>query len=203
MFAYCENNPVTNYDPTGRFRVNFQQKELEGGVAGTGAAIGVGYIFIQLLATTQEAVEELIEGLQQIQISISPPTGAYTVYFLCAAGDSSKTIIYVGRVKTDNFSSRMSYHEKMGREYVDSISNLGYESCRAIEQAGMMYYHTINRDSALNNQIRGISPTNKKGHIYFALMQEMINRNLYPENSLLPLSYWENLTENEFLNITP
>ena len=191
------------YDPAGHFAVDFQQKELEGGVAGAGMVLGVGHLFSLLYATTKEAVEELIERVQQIQISVSPPRGDYTVYFLCAAGDPSKTIIYVGRVKTDNFNSRMSYHEKMGREYVDSISNLSYESCRAIEQAGMMYYHTINRDSVLNNQIRGIGPTNNKRHIYFALMQEVINRNMYPENSLLPLSYWENLTENEFLNIIP
>ena len=33
---------------------------------------------------------------------------------------------------------------------------------------GMIYYHTINRGNPLNNQIRGISPTNPKRFNYFA-----------------------------------
>ena len=206
MFAYCGNNPVVYYDPAGNERISFHYNQFDrhsgsDGGGGVGVGIATGYILYPLYLLAKEAAEILVEGLQEIYVSATPPQGDYTVYFLCAQGDTSKTIIYVGRVKTKNFDSRMSYHSKMGRQFVDSISNLSYEACRAIEQGGMMYYHTINRDSALKNKIRGIGASNSNRHLYLALIQEMINRNLYPANTLLPLSYWDNLSENEFLNL--
>ena len=106
----------------------------------------------------------------------------------------------MGRVLQENFSDRMSYHSSRGRDLVYYIDGLNYLTCRALEQGGMMYYHTINRDNPINNQIRGISPRNPKRHIYFDSILALIDNGLYPENSILPLSYWENLTEEIFLN---
>ena len=203
MFAYCNSNPVTGYDPSGHFNKNTQQIQLEGSVGAAGLDIVTGFLFSLVLVATKELADELAQALTKIEVAVSPPAGDYTVYFLCKENDISKSIIYVGRVKTSNFDSRMDYHRTKGREYVTSISNLSYEACRAIEQGGMMYYHTINRDSAINNQIRGISPTNPKRQLYLEVIHEMISRNLYLDNSVLPISYWENLTENEFLNIVP
>ncbi len=37
-------------------------------------------------------------------------------------------------------------------------SGLTYEEARALEQAGMIYYHTINTKNRMNNQINGIAP---------------------------------------------
>lgn len=41
-------------------------------------------------------------------------------------------------------------------------SNLNYAEARAIEQAAMVYYHTINTANKMNNQINGISSFNPK-----------------------------------------
>lgn len=65
----------------------------------------------------------------------------------------------------------------------------------------MMHHHTINRENKIMNQIRGISPTNSNKGIYIAAVFELINHGAYPDNSFLPISYWENFSENEFLNM--
>lgn len=203
MYAYCGNNPCNGVDPSGCYRTYYRTTIYQGENGGVGAGIPTGYLLYQLYLSAKDAAKQLAEELHAILVSEYPPKGDYTVYFLCAQGDISRTIIYVGRVKTENFQSRMNYHRSMGRQYVDSISNLNYAACRAIEQGGMMYYHTINRNSELGNKIRGIGVSNSNRHLYFVLIQEMISNNLYPDNSLLPLSYWGNLTENEFLNMLP
>lgn len=103
---------------------------------------------------------------------------------LCAIGDPSKTIIYVGRVKTSNFEKRMDYHESRNRQLVRRLSNLTYAECRGLEQYYMLYYHTIARGAIGYNQIRGISPTNSRGVQYY----------------LAALNYLSNQYENERLN---
>lgn len=44
--------------------------------------------------------------------------------------------------------------------------NLNYVQARAVEQAAMAYYHTINTANKMNNQINGISPFNPKLGVY-------------------------------------
>lgn len=110
--------------------------------------------------------------------------------------------MYVGRVKSDNFSARMRYHETKNRVRVFSIDGLNYEQCRALEQAGMMYFHTINREKSINNQIRGISPTNGNRHIYLAALWALANSGILKDDMIMPISYLANLTEEAFLNGT-
>ena len=98
-------------------------------------------------------------------------------------------------------STTKSYHDTKGRALKEYISGLSYEACRAFEQAGMAYYHTINRNNPLNNQIRGISPTNVKRYTYIDAVLALIENGLYPQQSILPASYWANFAENEFLNL--
>lgn len=64
----------------------------------------------------------------------------------------------------------------------------------------LMYYHTINNQNPQNNQIRGISPHNPNGHTYYSAALNFAHSNTYPGGSILPASYWDNFTENEFLN---
>ena len=154
-----------------------------GAVVATIDTLEQGKIKAEILAQKQEESKEL-----------------YTVYFLCAAGDVSQTIIYVGRVKSKNFASRMKYHKSKGRELVDSIDCLDYSTCRALEQAGMIYFHTINRNSALNNQIRGISPLNGKRYDYMAALWNLINGSSYTGDTIMPISYFANFSEEAFLN---
>lgn len=41
-------------------------------------------------------------------------------------------------------------------------SNLTFAEARALEQAGMEYYHTINTENRMNNQINGIASSKWK-----------------------------------------
>ena len=135
-----------------------------------------------------------------VQIQKETQKELYTVHFLSAKGDYSNNIIYVGRVKSANFNARMQYHSSRGRQLVSTITDLSYAACRGFEQAGMMYYHTINRGKALNNQIRGISPTNGNASSYFEAIYILIASGNYSSNNILPISYLLNQAENEFLN---
>lgn len=123
---------------------------------------------------------------------------AYSVYFLKKTGDINNDIVYVGRVKTSNFNSRMSYHSGRGRELSFSIDGLDYGQCRFLEQTGMIWCHTISTDS-INNQIRGISPTNPKRFAYFEAGKKLAENGSWLEG-IFPISYWANQTENVMLN---
>jgi hypothetical protein len=181
MFAYCGNNPINCLDFSG-----CRQNQLQGSraellnamVLGAGAVVTMAQIPIE-----QEEVK------------------AYTVYFLYDDEDINQSVVYVGRVKTANFASRMAYHATKGRQLKYVIDNLDYAQCRVVEQAGMVYYHTINRNNPKHNQIRGISPNNKNINIYLSAIMSIVNEGIYPENIILPVSFWLNLTEEQLLNL--
>ena len=67
---------------------------------------------------------------------------------------------YVGR--TSNVSRRMRAHNanpaRAGLEMVVIASGLNLSESRALEQAGMAYYHTINTTNRMNNQINSVAP---------------------------------------------
>ena len=208
MFSYCRNNPVKRKDVTGASDVcyvkgfddnpfNDWEYLVGGGGGGVGSAIASVAVVVAIDATEKDKAKTEVLSLTQTQ------SGQYTVYFLCAKDDVGKTIIYVGRVKTANFDARMAYHNSRGRLLVNRIDGLNYEACRAIEQAGMIYYHTINREAALNNQIRGVGPLNRNRLIYLAAMQLLVNSGMYTGEDCIPASYLLNLTEEMFLNGTP
>ena len=203
MFAYCRNNPTCRIDVAGTADqlayedgelLNANDLEQLATGAGIGAAATIGGALGAVVYASQKA--------QTYEFKESKPSSSYTVYFLCASNDPSRTIVYVGRVKSNNFSARMRYHETKGRAYVFSVDGLNYEQCRALEQAGMVFFHTINRGNAINNQIRGVSPTNGNRHIYLAVLLEMVSNGMLDDNVKIPLSYLANLTEETFLNGT-
>ena len=119
---------------------------------------------------------------------------------MCRTGDPTNTICYVGRVKTANFASRMNYHNARGRTYVYSVSGLDYDTCRAMEHAGMMHYHCINRNDPACNQIRGIGPRNGRLTDYYRVGITYAGGGGYAFGDVIPISYWANLTEETFLN---
>ena len=74
--------------------------------------------------------------------------------------DSSDTVQYVGR--TSDVERRRRAHEanpaRRGLEMDVIASGLNLEESRALEQAGMAYYHTINTANKMNNQINSVAP---------------------------------------------
>lgn len=207
MFAYCLNHPVGMLDTAGLaacfacYRDDpleefFRQLGSGGGGVSAGlspsADVVVGMAVGAAVVCGAKAIAEAATATQQPEI--------YSVYFLYARDGDPTTIVYVGRVKSENMSSRMAYHRTQGRELAYSIDGLTYDQCRAIEQGGMIYHHTINRGRKIYNQIRGVGPTNPNRSIYFEAIQSMLSSGTYPMNSWLPASYWENVAENEWLN---
>ena len=76
---------------------------------------------------------------------------------------------------------------------------MGDAACRFVEQAGMIYFHTIGRGEPYKNQIRGKGPNNKALEIYLEAGRNLHDGRL-PEDFIFPNSYFANFRENELLN---
>lgn len=78
--------------------------------------------------------------------------------------DNTGTVQYVGR--TTDVAKRTKAHASNPVRAALKLEviqpNLNYIQARAVEQAAMAYYHTINTMNKMNNQINGISPLNPK-----------------------------------------
>ena len=211
MFAYCLNNPINYVDQSGTNAapatlpviplalLPFLDGPFLVGdiIVALVVVIGVaetGQVFAQREKYKKRLVTQDVLSVQLRDDEIAK----YTVYFLCAKGDASKEIVYVGRVKTANMEARMVYHDTKGRKLVGYVSGLTYDECRMLEQLGMAYFHTISRGEPLHNQIRGVSQ--KKMGLFFNTMLALIESGLYPEQGVFPLSYLSNQLENEALN---
>ena len=126
--------------------------QVSAGVVATAASITTGAITVAgasaAAAVTTAAVEEVVEKATNRNNS---------VYVL---KDSDGTVQYVGR--TNNIGKRANAHRNnpyrsdFNMEVV--ATGLTLAESRALEQAGMEYYHTINALNKANNQINSISP---------------------------------------------
>lgn len=216
-FVYCLNNPLLYSDTHGTEAIrSVPTSEVAEWWLGVGwvlccidgalPIIDIVYfttltIFCATTLTSSQAKTET--KAEVIVMTVTPGDNdqtIYTVYFLYAANDPNKAIIYVGRVKSANFEARMSYHASVGRLPAARIDGLTYEECRYVEQAGMIYFHTIGRGEPYKNQIRGISPTNPARNIYLKAGHDLTGWRI-PENWIFPEGYLANMTENELLNL--
>ena len=88
-------------------------------------------------------------------------TKSYTVYLL--RDPTNNAVKYVGR--TSNYSQRMYMHQlNPNRKYLvpDIIkSGLDYTQARALEQAYIFFYSTLNKDDKSMNQINGVNKLRK------------------------------------------
>ena len=218
MFTYCLNNPVVFTDSLGMAAANAENISMIwnatmwwlcladaflpiGDFIYVGVAIAIPVICTLTLTSSQ--TDNKADTASQIEAVTTGGGGArdYSVYFLYQRGDPHKAIIYVGRVKTANFDSRMSYHRSKGRMLAAHIDGLTYEECRAIEQAGMLFHHTIGKGMPLRNQINGIGPHNRNAQQYWQAALNLIDSGRYPLFNSLPSSYLRNQAENELLNM--
>ena len=202
LFAYCLNNPVMLVDLWGTastiaFSDNLDifADPIDEATSGGG---GVGVLVVLLPNSTTRADAPAITDAKKLENESSKRI--YTVYFLYSKNGSPNQIVYVGRVKTKNFDSRMAYHSAKGRVLSFYVSELTWEQCRGLEQVGMMFFHSLNRDDPIYNQIRGVSPTNGSRSLYFDAAKTFWSSYNGEYSSYMPYSYWENWTENEFLN---
>ena len=149
-----------DYDPTGHFRVNFQQKEYDGGAGGVGVGITVWGLEYLL-----EKGNEMLVSLGALLIltqklrEFEPENGQYYVYALF---DEDGYVQYVGRTK-DPKARANAHRNNPSRENLDFRivgANLNYLQARGLEQALMLYCHTIQKGNHQKNQINGISLNN-------------------------------------------
>ncbi len=196
MFSYCFNNPVNMSDSTGNWpklsKIFTIVAVAAVGVAVVAATIATCGAAAPALAVAGGGI---IGGVSAgaVATATSVATGAMIVAGVSTAAavksaiaektaekkarrnnsvyvlkDNTGTVQYVGR--TNNVNRRRAAHSanpaRAGLELEVIQSNLNYIQARAIEQAAMAYYHTINTTNKMNNQINGISPSNPKLGIY-------------------------------------
>ena len=83
---------------------------------------GGGIVVVLLYDPTTRAYAPAISDAKQLKNESTDRI--YTVYFLYAKNGPSNEIVYVGRVKTENFDSRMAYHRTKGRLLSFYVSGL-------------------------------------------------------------------------------
>ena len=216
MFAYCFNNPVNMADPTGnwpKLSTVFAAVAIAAvvvaavavtvatcGAAAPALAVAGGGIIGGVSAGAAAAAASIATGAMIVAGASTVAAVALTVAeeksekttkqdnSVYVLKDDTGTVQYVGRTK--NVAKRTKAHaanparSSLKLEVIQS--NLDYFQARAVEQAAMAYYHTINTGNKMNNQINGISPFNPK-------------LGIYKEAALGMLGYAWNQVSNEIL----
>ena len=179
MFTYALNNPVMYSDLTGNWP---KLSTVLAGVAAVAAIVAVAAAVVATCGAAIPAVAaggSLALGLSAGSAASAIATTALAVAGATAiasatsyalekiAADSSKrdnsvyvlvdeggTVQYVGRTK--NVERRREAHSqnpaRSGLRMDVIASGLNHSESRALEQAGMAYYHTINTVDKMNNQ---------------------------------------------------
>ena len=199
MFAYCFNNPVNMSDSTG----NWSKLSTVFAVVAV-AAVAVAAVAVTIASCGAAAPVLAAAGSAAISTgaaatATSVATGAMIVAGTSATAavaasavsektsrrnnsvyvlkDDDGTVQYVGR--TTNVSKREKAHQanpnRAGLKLEVIQPNLNYAQARAVEQAAMAYYHTINTANKMNNQINGISQSNPKMGVYKEAAAGMLN----------------------------
>ena len=214
MFAYCFNNPVNMSDPTGNwpklstiFTVVAVAAVavaavavtvatcgaaapalavagggiiggISAGAAATAASVATGAMIVAGVSTAAAVTSAVAE--KAVEKTAKRNNSVYVLK------DDAGTVQYVGR--TNNVDKRRAAHSanpaRAGLEMEVIASGLNLPESRALEQAGMAYYHTINTANKMNNQINSVSPK------YWGAFKEL---------ALGTLNYGWNQMSNEIL----
>ena len=207
LFAYCLNNPVNMTDPTGNWP---KLSKIFTAVAIAAVAVAAVAVTVATCGAAAPALAVagggIIGGMSAgaVATATSVATGAMIVAGVSTTAaavtekvakrnnsvyvlkDDTGTVQYVGR--TNNVARRRAAHSanpaRAGLEMEVIASGLNLPESRALEQAGMAYYHTINTANKMNNQINSVSPKRWR---------------VFKELALGTLSYGWNQMSNEIL----
>ena len=214
MFAYCFNNPVNMSDPTGNWPKLSQIFTavavaavvvaavaatvatcgaaapalavagscliggMSAGAAATAASVATGAMIVAGVSTAAAVTSAVAE--KTVEKTAKRNNSVYVLK------DDTGTVQYVGR--TNDVDRRRAAHSanpaRAGLRMEVVASELSLSEARALEQAGMVYYHTINTANRMNNQINSVAPK------YWGACQEL---------ALGTLNYGWNQMSNEIL----
>ena len=122
------------------------------GAAATAASVATTAAVVATVSATAAVVANEIE-----KSADQTSKNNNSVYVLV---DDAGAVQYVGR--TVNVKKREAAHRanpfRHGLRMDVLESGLSLKQARALEQAGMAYYHTINSANKMNNQINGVAP---------------------------------------------
>ncbi len=193
MFAYCFNNPLNMSDPTGNWPKLSTIFAAVAVAAVVVAAVAVTVATCGAAAPAMAAVGGGVVGGISAGLATTVAAGAMALAGVSAAAaltvatveksnerknrknntvyrlvDSCRQTQYVGR--TTNVDARKNAHkqnpDRANLQFEVIASDLNYYEARGLEQLAMLECHTINTANRMNNQINGISPSNKSLGIY-------------------------------------
>ena len=125
---------------------------LSTGSSATSASVATSAMIVSGVSTTASVTSAVIE--KAIEKTSKRNNSVYVLK------DEDGTVQYVGR--TNNVDKRKAAHKanpvRSGLKMDVIASGLNLSEARALEQAGMVYYHTINTANNMNNQINSVSP---------------------------------------------
>ena len=125
---------------------------ISAGTIATAAAVGSAAVTVAKVAAVASAASYVTE--KAVEKTVKRNNSVYVLK------DDTGTVQYVGR--TNNVDRRRAAHSanpaRSGLEMEVIASGLNLPESRALEQAGMAYYHTINTANKMNNQINSVSP---------------------------------------------
>lgn len=214
MFSYCINNPLSMSDLSGnwpKLSKIFETVAVTAVVVAAVSAIVVtlGAVAPALVVASGGIIGGVSSGAVATAASVATGAmvvaGASTVAAVTTAiaekaaeksttrnnsvyvlKDGAGTVQYVGR--TSAVDKRRDAHRanpaRAGLKMEVIASGLTLPESRALEQAGMAYYHTINTANKMNNQINSVSPK------YWSAFKEL---------ALGTLDYGWNQMSNEIL----
>ena len=205
MFTYCFNNPVNMSDSAGNWPklstiftvVAVAAVAVAVTVATCGAAapalvvaggsiiggistgaVATGALIVAGISTVAAVTSTVVE--KSVEKTTKRNNSVYVLK------DDTGTVQYVGR--TNDVDRRRAAHNanpaRAGLEMEVIASGLNLPESRALEQAGMAYYHTKNTANKMNNQINSVSPK------YWGAFKEL---------ALGTLNYGWNQMSNEIL----
>ena len=147
-------------------------------MSATAVSVATGAMFVAGISTVAAATLAVAE--KTVEKTAKRNNSVYVLK------DGTEIVQYVGR--TNDVDRRKAAHSanqaRAGLEMEVIASGLNLPESRALEQAGMVYYHTINTANKMNNQINSVSPK------YWGAFKEL---------ALGTLNYGWNQMSNEIL----
>ena len=173
MFAYCENNPISRFDPTGElfwdvldgFMAAMSWEEFISAPSwenfGWAFADTIALLpgipsasYVRRGADAVDAIQDISKALNRIEDAASTlPRGNNYVYY---SRNSQGIIDYVGI--TNDFGRREAEWKRQGRKIEHLVDGLDRTSARYVEQGVIETFGMKKNGGLLDNKINSIAP---------------------------------------------